>query len=105
MFSIGGQMGILLGVAVTFALYIFWGGFVTSTLWCWFVVPLGVVSITYWHAVGLTCVFAAFAGIKSDDHTKDTESVGEGVAKSAFMAAIVPAFLLVMGWFAHSHMS
>lgn len=97
-------MGILFGVVATFALYIFWGGFVAATLWGWFVVPLGVMAITYWHAVGLTCVVAAFAGLKGDDSIKESESLGEGVAKAAFTAALIPAFLLAMGWFAHTHM-
>lgn len=103
--SEGNQMGVVLGVVAAFALYIFWGGYVAATLWGWFVVPLGVMAITYWHAVGLTCVVAAFAGVKSDDNIKESESLGEGVAKSVFMAVIIPAFLLAMGWFAHNHMS
>lgn len=28
------------------AAWIFWGGYVASTLWGWFVVPLSVVDIT-----------------------------------------------------------
>ncbi|WP_343177070.1 hypothetical protein [Pseudomonas sp. 4810-S13] len=99
------QMGVALGVVVAFALNIFWGGYVAATLWGWFVVPLGVMAITYWHAVGLTCVVAAFARVKNDDSIKEPESLGEGVAKSVFMAVIIPAILLATGWFAHNHMS
>lgn len=98
-------MGVVLGIVIAFALYVFWGGYVAATLWEWFVVPLGVKAITYWHAVGLTCVVAAFAGVKNDDNIKETDSLSEVVTKSILIAVLIPAFLLVMGWFAHRHMS
>lgn len=97
-------MGVLFGIIASFALFVFWGGYVAATLWGWFVVPLGVMAISYWHAVGLTCVMAAFAGVKSDEDTEDSESIGEGVAKATFKGALIPALLLGMGWVAHNYM-
>ena len=97
-------MGAILGIVVVFALYVFWGGYVASTLWGWFVVPLGVKAITYWHAVGLTCVTGAFIGVRNDK-SDESESVGDVVGKSILMMLFFPAFLLAVGWFANSHMS
>ncbi len=39
---------------ISFPISIYWLGFVFSALWAWFIVPLGVVAITPWHAVGIT---------------------------------------------------
>ncbi|BCS42937.1 MULTISPECIES: hypothetical protein [Pseudomonas] len=98
-------MGVVLGLVATFVLYIFWGGYVAATLWGWFVVPLGVMAITYWHAVGLTCVVGALVGVRADEDTNDSEALGDAVAKSVLKAAIILAMLLAMGWFAHNNMS
>lgn len=96
-------MGAVFGIFATCLLFIFWGGYVTSILWGWFVVPLGVMAITYWHAVGLSCVVAAFIGVRSDND-KD-ESLAESAWKSAYMNAAMPAVMLAIGWFAKSQMS
>ncbi|WP_277594426.1 hypothetical protein [Pseudomonas chlororaphis] len=97
-------MGILLGIVTVFALFVFWAGYVVSTLWGWFVVPLGVVAINYWHAVGLMCIVSAFVGVKADEDVADSDSLGEGVAKACVKSLLLPAFLLCMGWLAHSQM-
>lgn len=54
------MLGVLIGVAAVMAVGIFWGGYVAATLWGWFMVPLGVSAIGYWHAVGLGSLMAAF---------------------------------------------
>ncbi len=97
-------MGILFGIIVVFALFIFWAGYVAATLWGWFVVPLGVVAISYWHAVGLVCVAAAFIGIKSDEDIAASDSLGEGVAKACVKSFLMPALVLCIGWLVHSQM-
>lgn len=93
----------ILGLAVALGLYVFWGGYVAFTLWGWFVVPLGVKAITYWHAVGLGCAFAAFAGVKIGSGTEKPYEQKE--AEALFFAAATPAALLAVGWFASINMS
>jgi hypothetical protein len=34
------------------AINLFWGRFAAATLWGWLAVPLGVPSISFWHAAG-----------------------------------------------------
>lgn len=39
----------------------FWlRGIVTVDLWDWFLVPLGVIAIGFWHAVGMSAIIAFF---------------------------------------------
>lgn len=97
-------MGILLGIVAVVALFVFWTGYVVATLWGWFVVPLGVVAINYWHAVGLMCIVSAFVGIKADEDVAESDSLGEGVVKACVKSFLLPALLLCMGWLAHSQM-
>ncbi len=40
----------------------FWWGYATWLLWGWFVVPLGVIEISYFHALGLGLVAGMFVG-------------------------------------------
>lgn len=39
----------------------FFDAFVLWKLWTWFIVPLGVVHISYWHAYGLDVFFGLIA--------------------------------------------
>ena len=38
---------------VLLLLSMLWTGFVIMNLWNWFIVPLGVISITLFHAIGI----------------------------------------------------
>jgi len=83
-------------------MFVFWGAYVASLLWGWFAVPLGVTAITYWHAVGLWCLVAAFIGVRNDNDEKETMAY---IAwKSAGMNAFMPAVLLAIGWLAKTQM-
>lgn len=50
-------------VAVMIVLALF-GAFTISTLWAWFVVPLGVKSIGMAHAYGLSVIVSVFMGTR-----------------------------------------
>lgn len=39
-----------------------YGGFAISTLWGWFIVPLGVVPITIPWAIGINCIAGIIKG-------------------------------------------
>jgi len=95
-------MAALFGICTTLLLFIFWGAYVASVLWGWFAVPLGVKPITYWHAVGLWCLLAAFIGLRSDDDKDQT--MAYTAWKSAGMNVAMPAVLLAFGWLAKSQM-
>lgn len=92
-------MPALLGFALVTALQIFWGGFVASSLWGWFVVPLGLSAISYWHAVGLCCLLTLFVGGQppADDRT----DIRDDILYEALAAVLKPAFMLLVGWVAY----
>lgn len=58
--------------AIIFLLAIF-SGFTISTLWGWFVAPLGVKAISYANAYGLAILVNVFTGVRlsNEDSTKD----------------------------------
>lgn len=58
--------------ALGIAMILVWG-WVISLGWGWFVVPLGVIPITYWHATGLAFLASMFVGWRSS--AKDSESM------------------------------
>lgn len=85
------------------AIWTGWGGFVLAQLWGWFLVPLGVTSISWWHAAGLSATYillsrgapayATIAAYKAMDlGTEHSEWV------SLAMAVIIPAISLCAGW-------
>jgi hypothetical protein len=81
---------------------IFWGGHVTATLWGWFLVPLGVKAITYWHAVGLGALFGVFMGTRGIE--KEEGDITASMLVGLCMSAVVPAMCLLFGWIAKSQM-
>ena len=69
--------------------------FVLAKLWAWFVVPLGVASISMSHTYGLSLIpTALLLGISTepDGPTRDA------VKKSFIRAFFIYPFLLLLGW-------
>lgn len=93
-------MGFAFAFAIAVLVSIFWGGFVTSTLWGWFLVPLGVKAITYWHAVGLSSLFGSFLGSRGLLNNNSEETPTSVACRDAFLAVVIPAVCLVLGWIA-----
>ena len=85
-------------LVLTAIVSIFWSGYVSSTLWIWFMVPLGVKAITYWHAVGLSALLSVFLG--SRGLRKNEESVVEEIAYGLFASLVIPLICLGFGWVA-----
>lgn len=83
--------------ALTIATAIFWGGYVGSVLWGWFIVPLGVPAIDYLHAVGISCVLQTFLGIRNSSPNKNETAI-DVLLESLFYTAAVPLFALMIGW-------
>lgn len=79
---------------LTLILGIFLQALVICKLWGWFIVPLlnlPFISIAY--AIGLTCLFWAFA-------LKVRESEKYELGEYIFSYLIVPFLLLLIGWIA-----
>jgi len=61
-------------VIVIVAFMVILNGFVGKSLWEWFLVPFGLVSITLAHAIGIGLVVSAFShhsGCKVSEEPKD----------------------------------
>lgn len=53
-----------LGIVAVMIVLALFGAFTISTLWGWFVVPLGVKSVTMAHAYGLSTVVTVFMSMR-----------------------------------------
>lgn len=83
-----------LALAVIFSMLY---AFVTLKLWLWFVVPLGVVTITFAEAWGIHVLVSFFLlwGIWTDEE-KSAQNIRRAVAK-----AVMAAILFLEGWIVH----
>ena len=68
-------------------------------LWSWFIVPLGVRHISYWHSFGLTALisFVRYSGRPSKEEKRDARYWKEYVSNE--YSAV--AYFFVIGWIAH----
>lgn len=97
-----GVSAAVLGLTAVIALSVvwggFWGGLALSVLWGWFVVPLfGLPALSTWQAYGLILVFRTMQA-----HTqaqKNTDGLGEMLAKSILGAPFIAGLFLLVGWF------
>ena len=80
----------------------FFSGFVILKLWTWFMVPLGLPAIAFYHAIGLDMLFAAFKGIqlvKSDETDREKLLIhSSGVVVASF---VYLGICLLLGYLAH----
>lgn len=68
-------------------------GFVLQTLWRWFIVPLGVITLTLPQAVGLCVImefFTARVNLKKDTPEEETKKV--------ILAFLTPLWFWAVGW-------
>jgi hypothetical protein len=97
-------MPVIMHMVVVVALAIFWGGYVASKLWCWFLVPLGLPCITYLHAAGIALLLEVLLGSRGIS-LHSAEHAPEKIKKFALTCAIaVPGFGLLLGWLVHALM-
>ncbi len=94
-------------------LSIAWTGYVMSVLWGWFIVPLGVIPITVWHAIGISSLIRVFTAKRSsltkpDKALKQTNDPGEFTVKEVledfFFIIYLSTFLLFIGSIANLNM-
>lgn len=78
-----------------------WNGFAISTLWNWFVQPLGVAHLGLWGAAGLSLLIH----LTTIDFTlsRPTEkTAAERFSTSCALGLLVPAFALGFGAIYHA---
>jgi len=73
-------------------------GWVLSLLWDWFLVPLGVPSVGFWHAVGL-CLVVTFLTYHYYNFQRSKPNLIE-----ALVYVLSPLAVLGIGWVVHSLM-
>ena len=84
-------------------IWVGWGGFALSKLWGWYLVPLGVPSLLWWHAGGLlglhtllsggATAYAYIGAVKAMDiESKHSKWV------MLIMSVMLPATVLFWGW-------
>ena len=84
-------------VLVTLALSVAVNGFVVSTMWNWFIVPLGAPSIGFWLAAGISLLISLFTTSQSDENDIEfSKAIAHG------WATLVARFL-VLGFGAIIH--
>jgi len=66
-------------------------------LWGWFVVPLGLPAITFWHAVGLDLFVGMVAAFMAPRRPDDQRDYAEDMAWSAVKIIIAP-FAVGVAW-------
>lgn len=69
-------------------------GLLFMCLWSWFIVPLGVVSITLPHAIGLGILASLFrTGIQDKDYVKFAMQNATYIAVLFFLAYVIHFFI------------
>lgn len=89
-------IGIVLGAITAIALFAIYNAWVLSILWGWFIVPLGVKSLSIAHAYGVTLVaglILSTRGIKENKNQDDWIS-------SLITWLILQLATLFLGWIA-----
>ena len=82
---------ITITVLLLFVVYAVYAGFVIKELWEWFIVPLGVNSITIMHGVGIKLLSDRLTGFGFVPLNRDK------MAEYLSMA-ITPALAYIIGW-------
>jgi hypothetical protein len=74
---------------------------VVRDLWLWFVVPLGVAALSFWHAMGLSSLVALLTHQIAKSEFEDEE---HGWAFRLVTLVIAYLFAWGLGWLIHSFM-
>lgn len=76
---------------------IFFGGAALEQLWKWFVVPLGVPTISLPHALGLSATLHMFLGTRGL-YFKRGEDEDDRIIFNLAASAVLPATFLAFGY-------
>lgn len=85
---------IILGFLILIPLTSIYYGWAFSTLWNWFIVPLGVAEIGIAHAIGISCLFGLLISAKANQPDKNLYLT---IGLSPIIAVIYGA--IIKGWF------
>lgn len=97
-------MFVFIGITLVMVLSLLWSGFVASVLWNWFITPLGVMPLTYWHAIGLMCLAAALGFVSLNTPESYDKSFFESLKSVVMKTFGFQILLLVIGWCVHDLM-
>lgn len=89
-------IGIVLGAITAIALFAIYNAWVLSILWGWFIVPLGVKSLSIAHAYGFTLVTGLVLSNRGVKENKNQEDW----AVSVTTWLLIPLAALFFGWIA-----
>jgi formate-dependent nitrite reductase membrane component NrfD len=79
-----------------------WGGYILSILWSWFMVKAFALPVlTTGQAIGVSLVVGYFHRGLATTKTKEEDSFGETLARSAAMGFVFPLVFLAIGWVVH----
>ena len=92
-----GCMAFIIGIPIIFLYTTFTLGFVFSTMWGWFIVPLGVPELSWLHAYGI-CLMFFLLNIKSSIHKSDNKEVDYGKVGGLLIS---PWLSLLIAYFVH----
>lgn len=99
----------LRGLGLTFFSLLgpFWSAFVFLWLWRWFIVPLGIQNITFWHSLGFVAISQfLLVNVRQQNASKGLEKE-DGKPDLAYWKRLLwrgnlmEAFYLFVGWLAH----
>ena len=76
--------------------------FVLSVLWTWFLIPLGVAGLTFWHSAGI-CVIIGLVTIQINK-TSITEESGSTEFLKLVSYGMTYSFALLSGYIYHYYM-
>ena len=81
----------------------FYKAYVITVLWAWFIIPFGVMGITFWHACGLMGVISMLTmkfDVSKDENSIDIKkSISDSIAY-----ALIYTIALGSGWIYHTFM-
>lgn len=79
-------------------------GWVLTQLWSWFLVPLGLPSVSLAQAIGIGLTIQLIAGLADIPRTKapeDLKTPGRIIAFHAMQGFAITAVALQVGWLLH----
>jgi hypothetical protein len=88
----------LLGLLPFMVLGMFTSAAVFLLLWRWFVVPLGVRDITYWHSMGILLVASYVKFNASENRDGQGAQYWRRILRRSWCYLV---FFLVVGWLVH----
>jgi hypothetical protein len=84
-----------IGMVTVMIVLALFGAFTISTLWAWFVVPLGVKAVTTAHAYGLSVIVSVFMG---------SRGLGGDSSTVLIQGVLINIFALIFGGIAVNFM-